>query len=157
MNVEEIRDYCIAKKAVTESFPFNETTLVFKVMNKMFCLLGLDDLRLALKNDPEKNIELRAHFPAIIPGYHMNKQHWNTIQLDGTISPVILCELIDESYNLILNRLPKKYRKNTRIYKYVENIIPIYCLNPYKPCNFKSPGRKRNFHHCKGSKTHPGN
>ena len=111
MNIEEIREYCVAKKAVTESFPFNETTLVFKVMNKMFCLLSLDDFRVALKNDPEKNIELRAHYPVIIPGYHLNKQHWNTIELDGTVPPVLLQELIDESYEMILKSLPKKIQE----------------------------------------------
>jgi len=108
MNVEEIREYCITKKAVTESFPFNETTLVFKVMNKIFCLLSLDDIRVALKNDPEKNIELRAHYSSIIPGYHLNKQHWNTIELDGTVPTKLLVEMIDESYDLILKSLPKK-------------------------------------------------
>jgi len=111
MNVEEVREYCIAKKAVTESFPFDETTLVFKVMNKMFCLLGLDDFRVALKNDPEKNVDLRAHFPAIVPGYHLNKQHWNTIELNGTVPTKLLCELIDESYEIILKSLPKKVQE----------------------------------------------
>lgn len=108
MNIEEVREYCITKKAVTESFPFDETTLVFKVMNKMFCLVSLDDKRVALKNDPEKNIELRAHYPAIIPGYHMNKQHWNTILLDGTIPAGLLCQMIDTSYEMILKSMPKK-------------------------------------------------
>ena len=108
MNIEEIREYCISKKAVTESFPFDETTLVFKVMNKMFCLLGLDDTRVSLKNDPEKNIELRGKYPAIYEGYHLHKQHWNTIELDGTVPPVLLKELIDESYWLIIKSLPKK-------------------------------------------------
>ena len=108
MNIEEIREYCIAKKAVTESFPFDETTLVFKVMNKMFCLLGLNDMRVSLKNDPEINIELRAHYPAIIAGYHLNKQHWNTISVDGTVPHDLLLELIDESYRLIVESLPKK-------------------------------------------------
>ncbi len=108
MNIEEIRDYCLLKRAVTESFPFEETTLVFKVMNKMFCLLSLDEARVNLKNSPEKNIELRAHYPAIIPGCHMNKEHWNTIGLDGTIPPNLIKELIDESYGLIVKNLPKK-------------------------------------------------
>lgn len=111
MNVEEVREYCIARKAVTESFPFDETTLVFKVMNKIFCLLSLDDFRVALKNDPEKNVGLRAQFPAIIPGYHLNKQHWNTIELNGTIPKKLLCELIDESYELIIKSLPKKIQE----------------------------------------------
>lgn len=108
MNIEEIREYCISLKGVTESFPFDETTLVFKVMNKMFCLLGLDDFRVSLKNDPEKNIELRAHFPAIIGGYHLNKQHWNTIHLNGTVPPELLIEMVDKSYQLIAESLPKK-------------------------------------------------
>lgn len=111
MNIEEVREYCIAKKAVTESFPFDETTLVFKVMNKMFCLLGLDDQRMSLKNDPEKNIELRAHYPAIIEGYHLNKQLWNTIQLDGSVPTKLLAEMIDESYASILQSLPKKVQE----------------------------------------------
>jgi len=111
MNVEEVREYCIAKKAVTESFPFDETTLVFKVMNKIFCLLGLDDFRVALKNDPEKNVDLRAHFPAIIPGYHLNKQHWNTIELNGMVPTKLLRELIDESYEIILKSLPRKVQE----------------------------------------------
>ena len=108
MNIEEIREYCISKKAVTESFPFDETTLVFKVMNKMFCLLGLDDLRISLKNDPEKNVQLRAEYPAIYEGYHLNKQHWNTIELNGTVPKTLLIEMIDESYEIILQSLPKK-------------------------------------------------
>jgi len=108
MNVEEIREYCIAKKAVTESFPFNENTLVFKVMNKIFCFISLAEARISLKNDPEKNIELRAHYPAIIPGYHLNKEHWNSVNLDGTVPPDLIKELIDKSYQLIVQSLPKK-------------------------------------------------
>jgi len=108
MNVEEIREYCIAKKAVTESFPFDETTLVFKVMNKMFCLLGLDDFRVSLKNDPEKNIALRGRYSAIYEGYHLHKEHWNTIELNGTVPTSMLKELIDDSYNIIVQSLPKK-------------------------------------------------
>lgn len=113
MNVEEIREYCLAKKGATESFPFDETTLVFKV-NKMFCLLGLDDSRVSLKNDPEKNIELRAHYPAIYAGYHLNKQHWNTIELDGSVPVNVMKEMIDESYYLIVKSLTKKLREELR-------------------------------------------
>ena len=112
MNIEELREYCLAKKGVTESFPFDESTLVFKVAGKMFCLTDLvDDFAVALKNDPEKNMELREQYPAIRPGYHMNKQHWNTVQLDGTISDKMLQQLIDESYRIIVNKLPKKFRE----------------------------------------------
>jgi len=112
MNIEELREYCLAKKGVTESFPFDESTLVFKVAGKMFCLTDLvDDFAVALKNDPEKNMELREQYPAIRPGYHMNKQHWNTVQIDGTISDKMLQQLIDESYRIIVNKLPKKFRE----------------------------------------------
>ena len=108
MNVEEIREYCLQKKGVTESFPFDETTLVFKVMNKMFCLLGLDNHRVSLKNDPDKNIQLRAQFPAIYEGYHLYKQHWNTIELNGTVPSELLIKMIDESYAIIVAGLTKK-------------------------------------------------
>lgn len=111
MNIEEIREYCISKKGVTEGFPFDETTLVFKVMNKMFCLLGLDDSRVSLKNHPDKNVELRAQYPAIYGGYHLNKQHWNTVELNGTVPPAVLKVLIDESYQIIVNSLPKKVQE----------------------------------------------
>ena len=112
MNIEELREYCMAKKAVTESFPFDETTLVFKVAGKMFCLTDLvDDFAVALKNDPEKNMELREQFPAVRPDYHMNKQHWNTVEVDGTISDEMLKKLVDESYQLIVQKLPKKIRE----------------------------------------------
>lgn len=110
MNVEEIREYCLAKKGVSESFPFDETTLVFKVV-KMFCLLGLDNSRVSLKNDPEKNIELRAHYPAIYGGYHLNKQHWNTIELDGTVPAILMKQMIDESYDLIVKSLTRKQKE----------------------------------------------
>lgn len=116
MNIEELREYCMAKKGVTESFPFDKTTLVFKVAGKMFCLTDLvDDFAVALKNDPEKNMELRERFPAIRPGYHMNKQHWNTVEVDGTISDEMLKQFVDESYELIVQKLPKKIREEFNI------------------------------------------
>lgn len=112
MNIEELREYCLTKKGVTKSFPFDETTLVFKVAGKMFCLTDLvDDFAVALKNDPEKNMELRQRFPSVRPGYHMNKQHWNTVSIDGSISDKMLKQLIDESYRIIVNKLPKKFRE----------------------------------------------
>lgn len=80
MNIEELREYCISKKDVTESFPFDETTLVFKVRGKMFALTDLEgELSINLKCDPDLAIELREKYPAVQPGYHMNKKHWNTI------------------------------------------------------------------------------
>jgi predicted DNA-binding protein (MmcQ/YjbR family) len=109
MNIEELREYCLKKKEVTEGFPFDETTLVFKVAGKMFCLANLDGaLSVNLKNDPEKNIGLREHYPAIKPGYHMNKQHWNTVEINGSIPDGLIKLLIDESYESIIKSLPKK-------------------------------------------------
>ena len=109
MNIEEFRDYCIAKKGVTEGFPFDETTLVFKVMNKMFALTDTEDeFKLNLKCDPEQAPVLRSMHDGILPGYHMNKEHWNTIELDGSVPPKLIKQLIDESYILIVKSLPKK-------------------------------------------------
>ncbi len=112
MNAEEIRNYCLAKKQVSEGFPFNETALVFKVAEKMFALLDLEaDLRISLKCDPQKALELRETYPAIQPGYHMNKKHWNTIYVDGSISQELLHELIDHSYHLVVSKLKVKLRR----------------------------------------------
>jgi predicted DNA-binding protein (MmcQ/YjbR family) len=103
MNIEELRDYCISKPAVTESFPFDESTLVFKVAGKMFLLTDLvDAFSMNIKNTPEKIIELREQYPSVLPGYHMSKIHWNTVMIDGTISDNLLKLWIDESYNLIV-------------------------------------------------------
>ncbi|OAB79911.1 MmcQ/YjbR family DNA-binding protein [Cochleicola gelatinilyticus] len=110
MNVEEFRSYCMAKKGVTESFPFDNSTLVFKVMNKMFALCSLEKHPSSanLKCDPERALELREEYDGIItPGYHMNKQHWNTVVLEGIPKKLVL-ELIDHSYDLIVKGLTKK-------------------------------------------------
>lgn len=112
MNAEKIRHYCLQKICVTEGFPFNETALVFKVDNKMFALLDLEDeLRISLKCEPEKAIELREQHKTIVPGYHMNKKHWNTIYIDGSINEAIIFDLIDQSYNLVTKKISKKRRK----------------------------------------------
>lgn len=110
MNIETLRAYCIAKDGVEESFPFDDTTLVFKVRGKMFCLAALEAIPLwiNLKCDPERAIELREQYEAIQPGYHMNKAHWNSVALDGSISPHLLRELIDHSYDLIATKQGKK-------------------------------------------------
>ena len=111
MNAEEIRIYCLKKAETTESFPFDETTLVFKVKNKMFALFNLEEpLSINLKCEPEKAIELREHYPSVLPGYHMNKQNWNTVMLDKTISDNLLKQWIDDSYWLVVETLPKKDR-----------------------------------------------
>jgi len=115
VNIEEIRKYCLEKKGVTEGFPFGETALVFKVAGKIFCLTNLDgDLSVNLKNDPEKNIELRERYPAVKPGYHMNKQHWNTVEIDGTIPDNRLKQLIDDSYELIVKSLSRKQKEELK-------------------------------------------
>jgi len=108
MNIEEFREYCLSKKSVTESFPFDETTLVFKVAGKMFALTDThDDFSINLKCDPEKAIELRERYPVVIPGYHMNKKHWNTVNIDGSIPNDLVYQWIDDSYNLIVKKLPR--------------------------------------------------
>jgi predicted DNA-binding protein (MmcQ/YjbR family) len=112
MNIEDIREYCLQKAGVTEEFPFDENTLVFKVMGKMFALTNLDgEWGLALKCDPEKAIELREQYPAIRPGYHMNKVHWNTISMDGSLSERLVRELIDHSYDLVVAKLPSRLKR----------------------------------------------
>ena len=111
MNVEEFRMYCLRKKWVTEEFPFDENTLVFKVMGKMFALTDVDLFNsINLKCDPEKAIGLREQYPAVIPGYHMNKKHWNTVHVDGSFSNELFKELIDHSYELVVKGLPAKLR-----------------------------------------------
>ena len=104
MDVETLREYVLQKPSVTEGFPFGEDTLVFKVNNKVFLLVGLDasPLQFNVKCDPEKAIEFREEFPeAVLPGYHMNKKHWNTIIVDGTLSQKQLKEMMDHSYALV--------------------------------------------------------
>lgn len=112
MHIEEFRAYCLAKDHVTEEFPFGPDTLVYKAMGKMFALTGLDNptFLVNLKSDPEKSILLRDEYPEIVPGYHMNKKHWNTVNFEGNLSLKMLKQLIDESYFLVLNSIPKKHR-----------------------------------------------
>ena len=115
MNIEDLRAYCLSKKGTIESFPFDKVTLVFKVMNKMFALTNLDgDLTINLKCDPDKAIDLREQYSAVIPGYHMNKQHWNTIQIDGSINDILIKEWIDDSYKLIVDSLTKKQKEELK-------------------------------------------
>jgi len=110
MNIELLRDYCIRKNGVTEEFPFDETTLVFKVMNKMFALTDLvDNMSVNLKCNPELAITLREEYPdLVLPGYHMSKKDWNTVKYDDIIGDKKIFEWIDDSYNLIVSKLTKK-------------------------------------------------
>ncbi len=109
MNIESLREYCLNKKGTTESFPFDEDTLVFKVMGKMFCLTSLSEPdRINLKCEPEKAIALREEYNCVLPGWHMNKNMWNTVVLDGSISNKLICEWIDHSYDEVVKKLSKK-------------------------------------------------
>lgn len=108
MNVEELRDYCLQKSGVTEGMPFDNDTLVFRVGNKIFLLMSLNTgNRFNVKCDPELAIELRDRHAEVIPGFHMNKTHWNSVYTDGNLTNKQLCEMIDHSYSLILKSLPK--------------------------------------------------
>lgn len=110
MDVETFRNYCIAKPGVTEEFPFDEQTLVFKVGGKMFALCDVEDFEgINLKCDPERAVELREQYDGIQPGYHMSKKHWNTV-LAHQVPEKLLRELIDHSYQLVVDALPKKDR-----------------------------------------------
>jgi predicted DNA-binding protein (MmcQ/YjbR family) len=105
MNIESLREYCISKKGADESFPFGEDTLVFKVTGKIFALVNLDgDLSINLKCDPAFAIELRERFSSVTAGYHMNKKHWNTVLLDGSVPDKDICSWIDHSYDLIAGK-----------------------------------------------------
>jgi predicted DNA-binding protein (MmcQ/YjbR family) len=108
LNIEELRDYCLAKPGVTEGLPFGEDTLVFKVGEKLFLLTSISDsTSFNVKCDPEWAVELRERYPEVRPGYHMNKKHWNTVETDGSLTRKQLCEMIDHSYDLVLRSLPK--------------------------------------------------
>ncbi|SDR71685.1 Predicted DNA-binding protein, MmcQ/YjbR family [Polaribacter sp. KT25b] len=117
MNIEELRDFCIAKKGVTEHFPFDNVTLVFKVMDKMFALIGLErwekgEQKINLKCNPEKAEELRDKFEGIIPGFHMSKKHWNTVIINSSdVSDDLVKELINHSYSLVVSGLTKKLKE----------------------------------------------
>lgn len=114
MDIEQLRDFCIAKKGVTEHFPFDDVTLVFKVMNKMFALTGLNnwekgEQKINLKCNPEKAVELREEYEGINPGWHMNKRLWNTVTLNSSdVSDDLARELINHSYQLVVKGLIKK-------------------------------------------------
>jgi predicted DNA-binding protein (MmcQ/YjbR family) len=109
MNIEQYRNYCISKKGVTEGFPFDEKTLVFKVLNKIFALTNIENfLFVNIKCDPEKAIELREIFPGVTGAYHMSKVHWNSVSTAGDIDDKRIYQWIDDSYDLIVSSFPKK-------------------------------------------------
>lgn len=110
MNIEDFRMYCLSKAGVTESLPFDENTLVFKVMNKMFALTSLaaEEFTVNLKCNPDRALELRASYMGVQPGYHMNKKHWNTVSFEEDIPAKLCYELVDHSYELVVQKLTKK-------------------------------------------------
>lgn len=115
MTKNTLREYCLSRKAAAEDTPFGEDTLVFRVMGKIFGLMGIDTpddqpARINLKCDPNLAIILRQIYPTVLPGYHMNKTHWNTIVCDGTIPDDEILTMIDDSYDLIVASLTKKQR-----------------------------------------------
>ena len=111
MNIETFRDFCLDKAGTSEGFPFDEKTLVFKVMGKMFALTNVDVFQsVNLKCDPEYAIELRETFQGIKPGYHMSKKHWNTVAIESDVPDKLILELVDQSYNLVVKSLTKKLR-----------------------------------------------
>jgi len=113
MNIEELREYCLSLKGTTEHFPFDDVTLVMKVQDKMFALIPLDnpETQISLKCDPERAIALREEYSAIVPAWHFNKKHWNTVIIDHSISQEFLCELIRHSYDLVVAKLPKNLKE----------------------------------------------
>ncbi len=112
MDIETIRYYCLKKAEVIESFPFGDDTLVFKVNGKMFALMNLEgNPSINLKCDPEKALDLREHYEAVQPGYHMNKKLWNTVMLDYSIDRQLIQQWIDDSYDLVVQKMPKKDRE----------------------------------------------
>lgn len=105
MDLEEIREYCLSKEDVTESLPFDEVSPVYKVGDKIFLIMSITNpVSINVKCEPEYAVELRERFSAVQPGYHMNKKHWNTVLLDGTIKPPMIYKFIDDSYNLVLKK-----------------------------------------------------
>lgn len=115
MHIEAFYNYCLSFPGTSESFPFDKKTLVFKVKGKIFALTDIDEFEsINLKCEPSKALELRALYEEIQPGYHMNKKHWNTVNTKGSLEDEFLFELIRHSYNLVVDKLPKKERKKLK-------------------------------------------
>ncbi|TVR15768.1 MAG: MmcQ/YjbR family DNA-binding protein [Balneolaceae bacterium] len=113
MNIEQYRSFCLSLPGATEDLPFDENTLCFKVMGKIFSICDIDEFEsINLKCEPIKAIELRETYPDdVIPGYHMNKKHWNTVMMDSNLPDKMIEEWLTDSYNLVVAKLPKKSRE----------------------------------------------
>ena len=116
IELEDVRDYCLLLPEVSEGYPFGEDHLVFKVKDKMFCLMSLEAYpsTMNLKCEPDRAIELREQYDGIAPGYHMNKKHWNTLILDGSVPSSLIQELLDHSYELVVGSLKKSDRERVQ-------------------------------------------
>jgi predicted DNA-binding protein (MmcQ/YjbR family) len=113
MTITFFREYCLSKPGTSEDTPFDENTLCFKVGGKIFAIIDIVLFEsVNLKCDPERVVELREHYSGIVPGYHMNKKHWNTVKFDGSVSDKMILELVDHSYELVLESLPKKTKES---------------------------------------------
>jgi predicted DNA-binding protein (MmcQ/YjbR family) len=111
MNIEDLREYCLQKPGVEESFPFGEETLVFKVGGKIFLITGLlEGNQFNVKCDPERAVELRERHEEVTPGYHMNKRHWNSVRMDGSLKVKEIRDMVDHSYEIVVAALPKSVR-----------------------------------------------
>ena len=112
MTAAALRRFCLAQPSAEETFPFGPETSVFKVGGKMFAASALDGepLQLSVKCEPDLAVQLRAAHPAIVPGYHLNKRHWNTITLDGSLPDQMVTDLLGDSYDLVVASLPKSRR-----------------------------------------------
>ena len=132
MDTVEFREYCLTKSDVTEGMPFGETVLVFKVAGKMFALVSLDEVPAIanLKCDPDLALDLRDRYEQVRPGYHMNKKHWNTVEIEGGIPEAELCKMINHSYDLVVQSLPRASHSK----------IP-YVAAPRRPVAAKRRGR----------------
>ncbi|QDH79373.1 MmcQ/YjbR family DNA-binding protein [Echinicola soli] len=115
MDIVFFRDYCLKKAGVTEDTPFGPDTLVFKVGGKLFALIDIEQFKsVNLKCNPERAVELREQFTGIIPGYHMNKKHWNTVSFNGSVPDPLILELVDHSYDLVFQSLPKRLQNEIK-------------------------------------------
>lgn len=113
MNITFFREYCLSKQGTSEDTPFDENTLCFKLADKIFAIIDIDLFEsVNLKCDPERAIELREEYEGIVPGYHMNKKHWNTVSFDGSVPDQVILDLVDHSYDLIFRSLPKIKRES---------------------------------------------
>lgn len=113
MDLQYLREYCLSKKGVTEALPFDESTLVFKVAGKIFLLTNIDAFdAINLKCDPELATELREQYNAVVPGYHMNKKHWNTVKMNTGLPTKLILQWVDHSYEMVVKGLSKKERES---------------------------------------------